>query len=267
MGVKDLSLRKIIRSRAPTIALMPYWLLRDHKCVNLFLRDRTLDLSQQARWRLLRRLYTVSHHVECPHDQSDMLLFSRAILSISPETKGCVVEAGSFKGGGTTKISIAAKLARREMVIFDSFEGIPENSEDHGNNIYGGPVAFRKGDYCGPIDEVQANVARYGEIGICRFVKGFFDSTMPDFKEPVAAAYLDVDLASSTRTCLKYLWPLLAPGGYLFSQDGQLPLVLKVFGDDRFWEDELGSAKPTIHGFGTEQLIWMQKPPLASTIS
>jgi len=264
--MKVLDLRRKIRSLAPTIALLPYWLLRDRKCVNSFLRDRTLELSQQARWRLLRRLYTVSHHVECPHDQSDMLSFSRAILSISQETKGCVVEAGSFKGGGTTKISIAAKAARRDMVVFDSFEGIPENRENHGKNIFGGGVApFKRGDFRGSIEEVQANVARYGEIGICRFVKGFFDSTLPHFKEPVAAAYLDVDLASSTCTCLKYLWPLLVPGGYLFSQDGHLPLVLEIFGDDRFWTDELGSSKPAIHGFGTEQLIWMQKPLLASS--
>src|ERR1700730_1882351 len=82
---------------------------------------------------------------------------------------------------------------------------------------------------------------------------------MPHFSQPVVAAYLDVDLASSTRTCLKYLWPLLVPGGVLFSQDGHLPLVLEVFDDDAFWRRELKTSKPQIHGFGTSQLIWCGK--------
>ena len=67
-------------------------------------------------------------------------------------------------------------------------------------------------------------------------MKGFFDETMPHFSQPVIAAYLDVDLASSTGTCLRYLWPLLVPGGVLFSQDGHLPLVLEGFDERRFLE-------------------------------
>ena len=75
----------------------------------------------------------------------------------------------------------------------------------------------------------------------------------------VTAAYLDVDLASSTRTCLKHLWPLLTPGGMIFSQDGHLPFVLDVFKDERFWNNELGSLKPAVHGMGERKLIWVQK--------
>jgi O-methyltransferase len=92
-------------------------------------------------------------------------------------------------------------------------------------------------------------------------MKGWFDVTMPRFQSPVAAVYLDVDLASSTRTCLRYLWPLLEPGGILYSQDGHIPLVLKVFDDQRFWEDEIGCSQPEIHGRGEGKLIWMRKPP------
>ncbi len=41
---------------------------------------------------------------------------------------------------------------------------------------------------------------------------------LPTFKEKVAAVYIDVDLASSTRTCLNHLYPLLERGGVCFSQ-------------------------------------------------
>ncbi len=49
-----------------------------------------------------------------------------------------------------------------------------------------------KGSYKGTLDEVKANVAQYGHIEVCRFVKGWFDDTLPHFKEPIAAIYLDV---------------------------------------------------------------------------
>lgn len=50
-------------------------------------------------------------------------------------------------------------------------------------------------------------------FGTGRFIKGWFEDTMPVFNERIIAAYIDVDLASSTKTCLKYLYPLLVPGG------------------------------------------------------
>lgn len=83
---------------------------------------------------------------------------------------------------------------------------------------------------------------------------------MPGFDEPIAAAYIDVDLASSTRTCLKYLYPRLSPGGVLISQDGDFPLVMAVFDDDNFWRDEIGCEKPTIDGLGKSKMLKIIKP-------
>ena len=70
---------------------------------------------------------------------------------------------------------------------------------------------------------------------------------------------MDVDLASSTRTCLKYLYPLLEPSGTLYSQDGHLPLVIDVFADTDFWLQEVGCAKPSIDGLRQKKLIRMTK--------
>lgn len=212
----------------------------------------------QRLW-IVKQLYVVSYHVEHVHAQEEIIAFIEAILSIPKEVQGCIVEAGSFKGGNTAKISIVAKMANRELVVFDSFEGIPDNREAHDKNIRGGKAKFSGGDYRGTLEEVQRNVTRYGSIDCCRFVKGWFEETMPSFKEPVAAAYLDVDLALSTRTCLKYLYPLLVPGGLLYSQDGHLPLVLEVFGDEEFWRKEVGYPRPEVERLG-ERLIRVAKP-------
>jgi len=83
---------------------------------------------------------------------------------------------------------------------------------------------------------------------------------MPKFSKSIVAIYLDVDLASSTRTCLKYLYPLLVPGGVLYSQDGHLPLVIDVFKDDEFWKKEVSYPKPHIEGLGKKKLIKIVKP-------
>jgi O-methyltransferase len=232
---------------------------RDIEAILGFLASKHRGLPLTRRYALARRLRAISRAIDCPHTESEILAYIDSILSLDASTPGCLVEAGCYKGGSTAKFSIAAKAARRELVVFDSFEGIPRHTEDHGTNIFGRPVTFAEGEYAGSLEEVTRNVAIYGEIDACRFVKGWFNDTLPGFKETIAAIYLDVDLAESTRTCLKHLYPLLRPGGTLYSQDGHLPLVLKVFDDDAFWRDEIGCAKPHVHGWGTSKLLKVVK--------
>ena len=224
-------------------------------CIS-FLRDHTSEVSFIDKIRLIKQLYVISSKIESPHTQGEMLDMIRVILSLRPESNGVVVEAGCFKGGSTAKFSLAVDIVGRNLVVFDSFEGIPENVEPQDKDIFGWKAeVFKKGDYCGTLEEVISNVTRFGKIERCRFIKGWFDDTMPDFKEPISAIYIDVDLASSTRTCLKYLFPLLERGGILYSQDGHLPLVVDVFSDDDFWSKEVGCKKPLIQGLGRRKLI------------
>jgi O-methyltransferase len=224
-----------------------------------FLWNPTLRVSFQERVRLLIQLYIISINVESPHTQEEILNYIEAILSISPSSKGVLVEAGCYKGSSTAKFSLAADIVGKELVVFDSFQGIPDNTEPHELNIFGGDAVFKQGDYCGSLDEVKATVARFGKVKCCRFIKGWFDDTMPGFKEPISAAYVDVDLASSTRTCLRYLFPLLEPNGVLYSQDGHLPLVIDVFNDEDFWLNEVGCKKPRMHGLGQKKLVKVVK--------
>ncbi len=72
--------------------------------------------------------------------------------------------------------------------------------------------------------------------------------------------YLDVDLVSSAKTCLKYLYPLLKEDGVLFSHDGIFPSIVNVFDNDQFWKDEAGVTKPPIIGLKKEKLIKIIKP-------
>ena len=218
-----------------------------------FLSKHSSNVSLKDKMCILKQFYVINLNVSQMHRKhtlDEMLTVIRTIHSLRSEGNGIVVEAGCFKGISTAKFSIAADIVGRRLVVFDSFEGIPENDEYPDKTIDRGRIKFPKGSYCGTLEEVKANVTRFGKIDSCRFIKGWFKDTMPDFKKSISVIYLDVDLASSTRTCLKYLFPLLEKGGTLFSQDGHIPLVVDVFSDDNFWLKEVGCAKPSIQILG-----------------
>lgn len=66
---------------------------------------------------------------------------------------------------------------------------------------------------------------------------------MPTSTKGVVAAYLDCDLASSTKTCIQYIYPLLVLGGFIVSQNGDFPLVIDVFKDLSFWKNKVGVSE------------------------
>jgi len=241
------------------------------ECDTGLMKDRLSEIRAFARHQnelvrltpraaqLVRAFNRIQRQVDCPHNPSHLLQVGAEFLKA--DAPGVIVEAGCFKGGSTAKLSLIAEEANRELVVFDSFRGLPDNEEPHSTTIDGGSIEgwFQEGDFAGSLDEVVANVTTYGHIDSCRFVEGWFEDTMPLFSEPIAAAFLDVDLAESTRTCVKYLYPLLESGGVLISQDGDFPLVLEVFEDIRFWEEEVGVTRPAVEGLGTDKLLIIHK--------
>lgn len=231
------------------------WLKETAILARLYCR---LALRRPSDWRqLLARFDEISRNVECAHNPSHVLEYVIDVLSLPTSLSGAMVEAGCFKGGSAAKASIIAKLTGRELIVFDSFEGLPPNAEEHRKSTLGHSIEdrFTGGNYRGTLDEVLANIKAFGEIDVCRFVKGWFEDTMGSFMTPVASLYLDVDLATSTKTCLRQLYPHIVPGGILYSQDGDLPLVIEVLDDDHFWKMALGRSKPDIQGLGKRKML------------
>ena len=211
------------------------------------------------RLALIGAFYKISYYVDCPHTEHELIAIARQILNLGASVPGVIVEAGSFHGGSTAKLSLVAKLCDRSFDVFDSFEGMPENHESHGKSIYGREHHFPKGSHAVPFEEVKGNVARYSDISRTRFHKGFFSDTMPHFKEPVAAAAINVDLVQSTRDCFHYLYPLLSPGGIIISQDAHFPWIIELFNDAKFWRDDCGIEKPAMDGLGTLKFVTVRK--------
>ena len=270
-----LSVGRLLRDTLRTFILMPpricYWRIHRKRWPHVhirsfwrsirFLFDRSLPLSFLTRWALIERFIRINQTVDCPHTTDEMLEVSSAILRLAQSTPGVVIEAGAYQGGSTAKISLCALLAGRKLIVFDSFEGIPENSEVQ--STAGCPtIVFKPGSYAGSLEQVKDIIGSYGSLAVCEFVKGWFSDTMPKFDRPIATGYLDVDLVSSTSDCLTHLYPHLIPGGTLFSQDGHLNKVIELLDDDDFWATKVGVRKPPMNGLRKRKLVKITKPGL-----
>lgn len=233
-----------------------YYAPKDLKAAYALLSKPTKSpTTLRQRLSLIRKFYHISYKVDCPHTENELLSVARQILDLGPEVPGLIVEAGAFHGGSTAKLSLVARLCGRELAVFDSFEGMPENAETHGKSIYGREHHFPKGSHAVGLEEVRGNVTKYGDITRTRFHKGFFNATMPHFKEKVAVACINVDLVQSTKDCLKYLYPLVQHGGIIFSQDAHFPWIIELLSDNAFWEKEMGVKKPEMNGLGNSKLV------------
>ncbi len=234
------------------------WRLVDLRANLGFILSPVPGVGLGARAKFVSRMSKISKNVDCPHSNDEIFAFVRRIFELGPQRDGVFVEAGCFKGGSSAKFSIACAMVGRRLVLCDSFEGIPSNDEDHGRTIFGSSADFPEGSYAGSLEEVKNNIRNYGEIDVCDFVVGYFDQSLQGFDQEVIAVYLDVDLASSTRTCIEHFHPRIKPGGYLLSQDGHLPLVINVFEDADFWQNTVGVPLPVVDGLWKKKIIEMQ---------
>lgn len=207
------------------------------------------------RLRLVYHFYKISYVVDCPHTEHELLTIARTILNLGDGVPGSIVEAGVYHGGSTAKLSRVAALCGRRLEAFDSFEGMPENAEEHGKSIYGREHHFPKGSHAVSLEEVERNVTRYGYIKQCSFHRGWFSDTLPELTGPVALACMNGDLVQSTKDCLHHLVPRLSSGGIIFSQDGHFPWIIDLLEDKHFWKDEIGIAKPHMEGLTQSKLV------------
>jgi hypothetical protein len=127
--------------------------------------------------------------------------------------RGKVLECGTFKGGSTCCLSWVCDTLGMELIVADSFAGLP-GSEGH----------YGEGDFLGSLEEVQENVSRHGKIGCVEFVKGLYSESLGQVKDDLSLIWLDVDLQQSVLDALGKVFPRLLPNGVIFS-DGLVDVV------------------------------------------
>lgn len=179
------------------------------------------------------------------------IFMAEKILNISLAVRGDIVECGAFKGSSSISLSHVAERVRRKLIVCDSFKGLPPNCEPemvlaHHNHI----EPMKEGDFAGSREEVEANIRKFGVIERVSFIEGFFNESLKALQGPIAFAFIDVDLVSSTRDCLKAIWPLMSSGGVIVTDDAPDLNVAKVYFDDHWWRENLGCDAPGLIGAG-----------------
>jgi O-methyltransferase len=212
------------------------------------------DVDLRKKCLLMRKFVRNNVRITSGSNFVEHLVMATNILRIPRETEGCIVECGSYKGASTASLSLVAALSGRDLEVFDSFEGLPEPApQDRAHRVthWGELHTYQQGGWKGTLDEVKANITKYGDIGACHFNAGYFEETLPEFRRPAVFVFADVDLRGSLETCLEHLWPLLAEGCAFFTHEAPHMEIASLFFDRDWWKRRSDDGPPGLIGAGT----------------
>ena len=165
--------------------------------------------------------------------------------------EGDFVECGTYKGGVSAVLSKYMGAGRR-LHMYDSFEGLPETSEEDGLQ-----AANWVGKCVGSVEDVK-EVMRLVHTEDDKYVirKGWFEQTFSGkLPNKVALLHCDADWYSSVMIVLDTFYPLMPEGGCI---------VLDDFG---YWEGcreafydfcKKCGEKPLIERIGRSQAYWIK---------
>jgi len=128
--------------------------------------------------------------------------------------KGAVAELGVYKGGFAQYINTF--FPDREIYLFDTFEGF-ENNDVKNDLELGVKKTILEYDFSDTGEEFVIKRMKYPEK--CIFKKGYFPETAKNIEEKFAFVSLDADLYQPMFEGLKYFYPRLESGGYMFIHD------------------------------------------------
>lgn len=131
------------------------------------------------------------------------------------QVAGAVVELGCYQGAMALwmrAVLDATAQHERPVHVYDSFQGLPERSEQD-------PELFPAGFLRAEPEQVLALHDRWGRTPPV-IHPGWFADTLPNqLPDRIAFAYLDGDYYDSIHTCLTACVPRMAPGGTLIVDD------------------------------------------------
>ena len=145
--------------------------------------------------------------------ETDMLLLqdeAYQVLSCARATgkiPGDIAEVGVYRGG-SARLMCEAR-GRRQLYLFDTFEGLP--STDSLDSRFAG------GQYAASFEAVQTYLAPFPEAHI---YKGLFPGTSGSIIDKrFSFVHLDVDLYQPTRDSLEFFYPRVSSGGMFLIHD------------------------------------------------
>jgi len=159
-----------------------------------------------------------------PESLSELACQVRAILARS--IPGDFVECGVWRGGASflmAELLRQSGIGDRKVWLCDSFEGLPSPEEIDGPSALGRHASgSSRYDELISLEEVQDSARRLELDSYTRFVKGWFDQSLPLNRErigPIAILRIDCDWHSSVSCCLEQLYDQVVAGGLIIVDD------------------------------------------------
>ncbi len=209
-------------------------------------------LNKKKKLKILRKFINIIKHVDSATSLETHITLAKYLLTAPKSKKNYVVECGSYKGASSCSLSIICSLIGRKLIIYDSFEGLPPVSKKNTTYYHHLKISenYKKGMYKGSLETVKKNIRVFGDISQCIFRKGFFSSTLPKHKEKIDFLFLDVDLVTSTKESVEFLWRKITDGGYIFTDDSCDMDNIRIWFDDIWWKKKFSIKSPGYIGSG-----------------
>jgi O-methyltransferase len=129
--------------------------------------------------------------------------------------KGSVAELGVFQGEFAKHIN--GLFPERKLYLFDTFQGF--NDEDIKKDIEIGTKRMKERSYNYSGTSVELVLSKMEHPEQCLIHKGYFPETAAGIEDIFALVSLDADLYQPMLEGLKYFYPRLERGGYIFVHD------------------------------------------------
>jgi O-methyltransferase len=198
-----------------------------------WLKKTEIKRSESEEWKLKKyaqAAYSTEETIQNTYNMTDRVLKNNI--------PGVFVECGVAAGAQIAVMHQCCLDNNKRIPIyaFDSYEGIPLASIDDDEQPGIGPN-FNRVEYTNPrellvssgitvhsLENTSGNIKKWFPTTYNDFmyVKGWFQDTVYNFKEPISLLRLDGDLYESTKVCLEALYPLLSVGGILIIDDWAL---------------------------------------------
>ncbi|MHB1033409.1 MAG: class I SAM-dependent methyltransferase [Pirellulales bacterium] len=179
-------------------------------------------VTKRDRRRLVSSFHRNCRNIDSAARPEIHTVLAMDLLSLPRHISGDVIECGAAKGATAASLSLLCRITERRLLICDSFEGL----------------------------KVQRNIRKFGDIGVCEFVPGLSSESLQALSGSFAFAFLDVKLIDSMKDCLRFIWPLMADGGVIYSNDAAHMDIVHLFFDDSWWQEVLHEPAPGLVGSG-----------------
>lgn len=133
----------------------------------------------------------------------------------APKTYGCVAEVGVYKGGSL--LHLCKLFPDRDVIGFDTFEGLPEEKWDESE-------PHKPGDFSDTCLYDVDQFLRDSEVSNFILRPGLFPLTADIVRESkFVFVHIDTDFYQSVKESLLWFWPRMVDGGIMVFDDYKWP--------------------------------------------